>query len=156
MKERDQLQKAAAESKDKEDWLKFKSVRNKVINRLRYEGKTWQKTKLADCGDNSKAVWNNVKGILNWKSSGSPNQLFYKGSLITKPQTTTEVQNEYFLEKISNIRDNLPPPTCDPLEKLRTLMTGRSCTFSLSTVKPRMHTWGGWSHAGRVAMPNLT
>ena len=42
----------------------------------------------------------NVKGILNWKTSGSPNQLFYKGTILRKPQELAEAQNDYFLDKI--------------------------------------------------------
>ena len=86
MKERDNLQKKAAESRKREDWVQFKSVRNKINNRLKYEERNWQRTKLEQCGDSSKDVWKNGKGILNWKSSGSPNQLFYKGALVTKYQ----------------------------------------------------------------------
>ena len=136
MKERDMLQKKAAESGKREDWVMFKSVRNKINNRLKYEERNWQKTKLEQCGDNSKSVWKNVKGILNWKSSGSPNQLFYKGFLVTKSQELADAQNEYFIEKITTIRDNLPPPTCDPLAKLRDLMENRQSSFSLSAVHP--------------------
>ena len=54
----------------------FKSVRNKINTRLKYKERNWQKTKLEQCGDNSKSAWKNVKGILNWKSSGSPNHYF--------------------------------------------------------------------------------
>ena len=82
MKERDDLQKKAAETKDSDDWKEFKKIRNKVNNRLKFEEKNWQKLKLEECGENSGKVWKNVKGLLNWKSSGSPNQLFYNGSLI--------------------------------------------------------------------------
>ena len=77
-----------------------------------------------------------MKGILNWKSSGSPNQLFYKGALVTKHQDLADAQNEYFVEKITTIRNNLPLPNSNPLAKLQTLMLGRSCSFSLCSVHP--------------------
>ena len=73
----------------------------------------------------------NVKGILNWKTSGSPNQPLIKGTLISKPQVLAEAQNEYFLDKIKLIRDNLPPAAIDPLHTLRKLMQGRNSSFSL-------------------------
>ena len=78
MKERDQLQKKASQSRNEDDWKKFKSIRNKVNNRLKFEETNWQRTKLEQCGQNSSDVWKNVKGILNWKTSGSPTQLFIK------------------------------------------------------------------------------
>ena len=96
----------------------------------------WQKSKLEECGEDSSKIWKNVRGILNWRSSGSPNQLFYEGSLINKPQEIAEAQNQFFLNKIQLIRDNLPPPISDPLQILRSLMASRTCAFSLSPVHP--------------------
>ena len=77
-----------------------------------------------------------MKGILNWKGSGSPNQLLYRGSLRTKSQDIADAQNEYFVNKIETIRSNLPPALSDPLAKLKSLMENRSCAFRLSTVHP--------------------
>ena len=136
MKERDTLQKLAAETKCREDWQQFKSVRNRVNNRLKYEESSWQRAKLDECGNNSKLVWKNVKGILNWKTSGSPSQLFYKGSLIQKPQELATAQNEFFIEKIEKIIENLPPPVSDPLSSLKSLMVDRSCSLALNSVHP--------------------
>ena len=73
---------------------------------------------------------------MNCKTSGSPNQLFYKGSLISKPQELANAQNEYFIDKIELLRQDLPPPVSDPLKTLKTLMLGRRCSFSLSSVHP--------------------
>ena len=77
--------------------------------------KHWQKQKPDECGENPTKIWKNVKGIVNWISSGSPNQLFFRGQLLSKPQELAEAQNDYFLEKIQLIRDNLPPLISDPL-----------------------------------------
>ena len=136
MKARDEVQKLASETKSRDDWVKHKQLRNKVNNKLKYEEASWQKKRLAGCGNNSAKTWKCVKGILNWQSSGSPNQLFYNGTLKTKSQEIAESQNQYFIEKINNIRLNLPPPASDPLSKLRFLMSGRQCTFTLQAVHP--------------------
>ena len=93
MKERDQQQKTASETKKREDWLKFKALRNQINNRLKYEEKSWEKAKLEECDGNPSKTWKSVKDILNWKSSGSPNQLFYQGQLISKPQELADAQN---------------------------------------------------------------
>ena len=134
--ERERLHKSAVETKDPEKWTSFKALRNKINNRLRSEERVWQKNKLNYCENSSKDLWKNVKNILSWKSSGPPNQLFFNGNLVTKPQEVASSQNEYFLEKIRIIRENLPPPVTDPLAKLRSLMTGRICSFSFSAVHP--------------------
>ena len=55
---------------------------------------------------------------------------------MTKPQELAKTQNEFFLDKITRIRDNLPPAVIDPLGKLINLMAGRICSFSLSAAHP--------------------
>ena len=136
MKERDRLHKIAAETNDKDDWKEFKMARNKINNKLKYEESKWQKFRLEQCGLHSAKVWKNVKGILNWQSSGSPSKLFYKGKLRTKAQDVADSQNEFFIEKVNSIRSNLSDPTGDPLSKLKALMTGRQCSFQLDPVHP--------------------
>jgi hypothetical protein len=136
MKERDRIKKNAAETGDKDDWKKFKHIRNQINNRLKYEESNWQKMKIDSCGTDSSKVWQSVKGILNWNSSGSPSQLFYNGSLVSKPQDVADAQNQFFLDKITMIKENLPAPTSDPLAVLKSLMVGRSCSFSFSAVYP--------------------
>ena len=136
MKERDELQQLASETRNRDDWCKFKQVRNKVNNRLKYEEIKGQRLKLDECGSNSAQTWKNVKCILNWNSSGSPNQLFYKGSLRTKAQDIADSQNEFFIEKVQDILTNMPPPTSDPLRKLKSLMLTRNCSFALAAVHP--------------------
>ena len=136
MKERDKQQKVASDSGIRDELQKFKALRNQINNRLKFEERNWQKRQLEECGEDSSKIWKNVKSILNWKTSGSPNQLFYKGLLINKPQEIAEAQNQYFLEKIHPIRENLPPAPTDPLQILRSLMEGRTCAFSLTAVHP--------------------
>ena len=133
MKERDKLQKLAVETRESDDWRKFKHHRNRVNNRLKFEGNNWQKLKLEVCGEDSSKVWKNVKGILNWNSSGSPSQLFHKGSLLNKPQEIAEAQNQFFIDKITVIKANLPPSVTDPLELLKKLIVGRTCSFSCNS-----------------------
>ena len=99
MRLRDERHKLAAETRCREDWTRFKHTRNMVNNRLKYEEKAWQKARLDACSNNSAKTLKNVKGILNWQSSGSPNKLFYKGSLRTKPQEIADCQNEFLLKK---------------------------------------------------------
>ena len=136
MKVRDELQKIASETKCRDDWVRYKNMRNRVNNRQKFEETKWQKIRLEECGENSGKVWKNVKGILNWTSSGSPSQLFYRGTLKTKAQDIADAQNDYFINKIQNIRENLLPPLSDPLAKLTSLMANRQCSFSLNTVHP--------------------
>ena len=91
---------------------------------------------MDQCGENSGKIWRKVKSILNWCNSGAPNQLFYKGKVRTKSEDIANSQNEFFVEKVQQIRSNMPPPLSDPLAKLKKLMKGRTCSFSLAPVHP--------------------
>ena len=68
--------------------------------------------------------------------SGSPTQLFQNGTLFSKPQEVATAQNELFLQKVAQIRENLPVPVSDPLAKLSSLMSGRTCSFRIKAVHP--------------------
>ena len=44
MKQRNEQQKKASETNDKDDWVRFKSLRNQINNRLKYEERSWEKS----------------------------------------------------------------------------------------------------------------
>ena len=136
MTERNQAQKEAAETGDPDKWRKYKQLRNRITSRLKSEEKNWQRFQLSECGKDSAKTWKTVKGILNWQSSGSPNQLFHDGRLWSKPGEIAATQNEFFINKVEQIRENLPAPVSDPLARLKSLMTGRICSFQLAAVHP--------------------
>ena len=50
MKIRDELHKEASETNCRNDWDNFKSIRNKINNRLKFEERAWQKARLEECG----------------------------------------------------------------------------------------------------------
>ena len=136
IKARDEAHKVAVETKCRDDWKKYKKVRNSIVNRLQYEESKWRQSWFDACASDSSRTWKNVKGVLNWKSSGSPSKLFHKGALKTKAQEVADCQNEFFIEKVQKIRNNLPPPKSNPLSKLQCLMKDRQCSFTLSMVYP--------------------
>ena len=92
--------------------------------------------KLDKCFDDSSQLWKNVKCILNWNTSSSQTQIFNKGKIISKPEKVAEAQNEYFLEKIRDIKADLESTSSDPLEFVASLMKGRKCSFSFKPVFP--------------------
>ena len=137
MAERDRLQGVAAQSRDSEKWRQYKALRNRINSRLVFEERTWQRSRIMECGQNPAKVWNNVKNIINWKSSGAPSHLFHEGILHTKPVEVAKCQNLFFLNKVQHIREAMPPPISDPLAKLDQLMQNRKNYFSFHAVHPK-------------------
>ena len=136
MQRRDQAQTTAARTQCQDDWRIFKNLRNQVTSRLRTEESNWQTSKLSTCNGNPSEQWQHVLGWLGWKNCGSPNQLFHAGKMLNKPSEIADCQNEFFINKVKQIRENLPYQVSDPLEKLRSLMKNRICSFSLQAVHP--------------------
>ena len=119
MSHRDELQEQARQTKNPEDWNLYKKSRNKVNSILKNEKSKCQKSKLQSCDKNPGQTWKYVKGWLNWKSSGSPTQLFYNGSYVTKPHQLAETMNNFFIDKIIKLKNSLPAPISDPLNSLK-------------------------------------
>ena len=68
--------------------------------------------------------------------SGSPNQLFHNVRMLNKPSEIADCQNEFFVNKVQQIREYLPAQVSDPLAKLRLLMRNRNCSFHLKPAHP--------------------
>ena len=136
IKQRNILHKRAIDSGDVQDWTDYKLIRNRVVSRQKYEGKTNQSKKLSEIGHNSANLWKNVKNILNWSKESSPGKLFVNGKMLTKSEEIASAQNSYFLEKVRRIRENMPISAVNPLDKLKKLMAQRTCLFELKPVHP--------------------
>ena len=136
MKKRDFAQKKAGETNSIDDWNEFKGLRNRINNILKTEKRTWQTEKLKEASGDINKTWSKVKSWLGWSSGGPPTQLFENGLLLNKPSSLAKCMNEFFINKVRNLRENLPPSPFNPLELLKKLMKNRTCSFSLQPVHP--------------------
>ena len=107
----------------------FKTLRNKVTNSLKSDKINWQKQKLNTCNNDPGKLWKNILGWLNWSSSGSPSKLYIDGQIVTAPAKLAEIMNNYFVNKITTIREALPNQTDDPLKTLKELMKDKTEVF---------------------------
>ena len=137
-KERDIAQKKAAETQVAEDWEAYKELRNSVSSTLKKEKKSWQEQKLQSFGNDTSSVWKNVKSWLGWTSGGSPTMLVENGTgtVHTKPSDLSRIMNEFFVNKVAHLRNNLPLNQGDPLALVQQLMVNRNSFFQLQSVHP--------------------
>ena len=103
---------------------------------LKEEKVEWQRQKLAHCKGDPKKIWGNVLGWLNWNSSSSPTKLYCGQKVETSPKKNAEIMNRYYVKKVQTIRQDLPPPSMDPLRPLRRMMSGCPTTFQFTPVSP--------------------
>ena len=122
-----------------EDWVRYKRLRNDLAKVMQTEKMLWQQGKLASCEDNLNTgkLWKNILGWLNWRSTCSPTKLLNNGDMVTSPKRIADVQNEYYIKKVMDIRRNMPRQKNDPLATLKRIMTGRASSFPNSAVSPK-------------------
>ena len=139
MAARDTANKTAVESGLDTDWDTFRRVRNSVTRRVRKEKEAWRREKMEGCQANSSSCWKNIMGWLGWSSSGSPSKLYSGARVETSPQKMANIMNHYYVNKVADIRAALPPPSEDPLARLRAVMAGSTAPeFNLRPVHPEV------------------
>ena len=84
--------------------------------------------------DDAGNMWASVKGFMNWKSTGTPNQIEKDNKLYTKSWDVANIMNEFFINKISRLRTNFlnNAPNMDFCKKA---MGDKKCKLQLQFVK---------------------
>ena len=136
MRERDLAQQAAVLSQEPDMWRNYRNLRNTATRSMRRDKDVWEKQQLDNFENSPTDLWRNVKGWMGWKNTGPPSQLFYRGEMVTSPQGLANSMNSFFTGKVNDLRANLPHPSGDPLEPLRSVMSSRACHLSLKSVHP--------------------
>ena len=136
MKARDKAQEKSAKSGKDEDWTEYKRLRNQINNHLKTQKEVWQRQKLVEYSDDSGSTWKNIRTWLGWTTGGPPTKLMENGRLENKPQSLARIMNQFFIEKVHRLRNNLPPSATNPLLLPSNLMQARNCSFSVKPVHP--------------------
>ena len=157
MKDRDFAQALATASTLECDWSKYKLLRNRVTNRLKVEKRNWEKQKLDQVDNNSGKLWSTVKGWLNWSNATSPTKLFNAGLIETSPQKMATIMNNFYIEKVCKIRDNLSDTNVNPLLHLQQLRSNSDSVFRLKSVHPDLvyKIIGGLKNSKSTGLDNI-
>ena len=137
LKQRDTAQATAAQSRDPEDCRAYKHLRNTATAKMREEKKSWEQQKLDKAKLSSSTLWQNVKSWLNWGDSRPQTKLFHNGIIINKQARLATVMNEFFINKVVNLRERIPAVATDPLSKLREVLRSRQSVFNISLCLPQ-------------------
>ena len=60
-------------------------------------------------------------GWLNWSTATSPTKLFNAGLIETSPQKMATIMNNFYIDKVHKIRENLSDININPLQQLQQL-----------------------------------
>ena len=91
---------------------------------------------MKELGNDSSAVWKNIKNWCGWISSGPPTKLVDNGVVYSKPKELATIMNTQFISKVNSYRNQLSQNVGNPLTLVRNIMRSQTCTFNLRTVHP--------------------
>ena len=114
-------------------WKNYKFYRNKVNNKKKYDETDFKRKKLEENIDSPEKTWKSAKSFMNWKSSGTPSQIEVANKLITKASLIAEVMNNFFVDKVKQIRNSMGNAGLQ-LSSCLEIMAGKSCKLDLAHV----------------------
>ena len=88
----------SASTEEIETWSKYKKLRNKINNLKRRDESKYKKEVIANALEDPSKMWSTIKGFMNWKTSGTPTQLFYNNKMISKACDVARIMNDYFIQ----------------------------------------------------------
>ena len=90
-------------------------------------------------GKDGAKTWKKVKSWLGWKVTNQPEQLKDSkngGRMSSGSSRNCTIMNEFYIDKVKGIKENMPRVDGDPCAELRKMMAGRICVFRLLSVTP--------------------
>ena len=89
--------------------------------------------KFTEVQDSPDIVWRTAKSFMGWKSTGTPTQLKVNNQLITSAKKIAKLMNEFFLNKVENIRASMPAADLNT-SKVEEVMSNKNCSLSFKHV----------------------
>ena len=100
--------------KKSEDWLLYRKQSNYLVKVLRQKKTHYLKQKLRSTVE-SQDIWKETRSEMNIGGAGPPSALNIQGELVTSPEQMAEKQNNFFIEKVIGIGEQIPQTETDPL-----------------------------------------
>ena len=118
MRERDRLRKKGIKTKDQNVWIQFKEKRKEVRLKLREAESNYLKNYLSF--EDEKTGWRRLKTVSKLKENNQEGiKLMINGKLEDDPAIVAHHMNNFFVDKVVTITEELPP---DPVESCKYMM----------------------------------
>lgn len=136
MSERDKAKVAAIKSGSSSEWQTYCKIRNNVTKLNRKKKKMYYETKINDIKHDGKKLWGTLNNIMGRKSNSTTSFIESEGAFITKPLDIANYFNDYFMGKVSTLRQGMPTSSCESsyLCIKKQIMKDKNCTFELRKV----------------------
>ena len=107
-KERDRSYKKYMISRNIEDWVAYKSFRNKTTNLIREEKHKYFENKIDNCKQNSLDMWKTLKSIIKLSNNEEVQELNVEGTLVKGKVEIAKKFNEFFIKSVEDITQSIP------------------------------------------------
>ena len=129
---KNQLTDAISSKNDKSKWRHFRKHRNKIFKNIAKKKSDYIKEKLAKPIDK----WKFVKSLNSNQHSSSPSYINLNGYIFQSPKIISNIMNDYYVNKIKDIRAEFTKPPVDPIVILESLGTKPGSSFKLPFITP--------------------
>ena len=116
-----------------EAWGQYKVFRNTINNKKKSEETRYKTAKISENLDSATKTWRTAKMFMNWKTTGTPNQIEVNGRLVTKACLIAKLMNQFFIDKVQTIRHAMGQ-TVENLSTCMRIMSSRNIKLSLHHV----------------------
>lgn len=133
IRERDKLFRKATITKNTEDWSIFRQKRNKVVEMIRKSKQKYYQEKIDNVKNDSKKMWSTLKEITAQRpSSTTYDGIKFNNNIIRDNNLISEKFNEYFIDSINSITENL---NCNNTTQMEVISTIPKSNYSLKEFK---------------------
>ena len=141
MQSRDSARMEAKLNDCDENWAIFRSLRNNCTKLQKNDKKVYLDNLYKRIEDEKdvKKLFSETRNLLGWKQLGGPTCFKIDGEIIRKEKMLADCQADYYVEKLTKIKNELPKVNMDPLAILKRIFgrwqpPGGMPSFSLKCV----------------------
>ena len=129
---KNQLTQAILSKNDKSKWRDYRRQRNKIFKGIAKKKSAYIKKKFTQPIDK----WKFVKSINANQASTSPSYINLNGYIFQSPKMISNMMNDFYINKIKDIRDGFSTPSVDPIRILENVSTRNRNIFKLPFITP--------------------
>ena len=125
MKERDTIRNKASETNTKDDWSKYRKLRNLCSSEVKKDKNKFLENQFKNFEKENdlKSIYQQVKKNSGWKNTGPPSAFRTEQGMERRPKFLADIQNDFYTEKIKQLEKKLPTTNSDPLKTLKDALT---------------------------------
>ena len=120
----------AIKSKNNNDWIEFKNLRNTTQKIIKNKKKEYLEGKFGHLKDS----WKFIKKFNAVKVQSPPDKIESDNKIITRPKQLAELSNQYFIDKINKIRSTFTWSPLGPIDILSKLIPESESEFIIPEI----------------------